>query len=257
VLNLLSLVLLLASLVFAGGVAAVYQYPSLAGLLPPTGAWLIPTQPKLVAVLPSLTPAPTRTPLGTPADAFPTLPPEWTPTDTPTATGTPLPATATLTPAASATGPTLTPGPTRASTGTAATGTPGGLAATPTRTRSAFAYELQNGAVTYLANFTNGSGCSWFSFVGQVFDLDGKPIIGLTIHLEGDGLKLDSITGSQPAVGPGGYELPLGNHPVDTTDTYRIQLRNNTGTPLSDTVVVRTYADCARNMVLVNFVQNH
>src|SRR5574339_512417 len=84
VLNLLSLVLLLATLVFAVGVAAVYRYPSLAGLLPPTGAWLIPTQPRLVAVLPSLTPVPTRTPLGTPADAFPTLPPEWTPTDTPT-----------------------------------------------------------------------------------------------------------------------------------------------------------------------------
>lgn len=255
VLNLFSAVLVLASLAMAAGVAALYQAPGLAGLLPPTGAWLIPTQPVLVAALPTVTPEPQRTPVGTPGDTFPTLPPEWTPTDTPTVTATPPPQTPSVTPTLTPTG--------RAASATAGTGTPPtpgtevALLAGPTQTRSAFAFNLLNDTATYLPNSINGSGCSWFGFAGQAFDLDGRPIIGLTVHLEGDGVSLDALTGSQPAIGSGGYEIPLGNHPVETTDVYRIQLRNNAGTPLSDDIVVPTFGDCRRNLVLVNFVQNH
>lgn len=260
--KLLSVLLVLATLAFAGAVAAVFQFPNLAGMLPPTGAWLVPTQPMLVALLPTLTPEPTATPEGTPAEseAFPTLPPEWTPTDTPTVTLTPLPPTATRTPTATPTGPSATPGPTNA---TARTPTPAGTEAadalppTATRTRSAFAFNLLNDSVTYLPNSINGSGCSWFGFAGQAFGLDGKPIINLLVHVEGDGVSFDIPTGSQPSVGPGGYVIPLGDHPVETTDIYTIQLRNNTGTALSDNFVVRTHGDCDRNLVLVNFVQNH
>jgi hypothetical protein len=258
VFNLLSAVLVLGSLVTAAGVAALYQAPSLAGLLPPTGAWLIPTQPVLVAALPTITPEPSATPRGTPDEAFPTLPPEWTPTDTPTVTATLPPQTPSATPrnAATPTG--------RAANATPGTGTPPatagtevGLLALPTHTRSAFSFNLLNDTATYLPNSINGSGCSWFGFAGQAFGLDGRPIIGLTVHLEGDGVSLDALTGSQPAIGPGGYEIPLGNHPVETSDVYRIQLRNNSGSPLSDDIVVPTFGDCRRNLVLVNFVQNH
>ena len=255
VFNLLSLVLVLASVAIGVGVTALFQYPDLAGLLPPTGAWLMPTQPALVAALPTATPEPTRTPRGTPAEAevFPTLPPEWTATFTPTATDTPLPATTTPTPTATRTGATQAP----AATGAGGTGTPNSLLPSATHTRSAFAFNLLNNTATYLPNSINGSGCSWFGIAGQAFGLDGRPIIGLTVHLEGGGVSLDALTGSQPAIGPGGYEIPLGNHPVETTDVYRIQLRNNSGSPLSDNLVIETFGDCRRNLVLVNFVQNH
>ena len=251
--NVLSVLVMLLSCASGGTFAALYQYPSLVALIPPPGAWVVPTMPVLVAAIPTLTPVVTPDPQATEDAAFPTLPPEWTATHTPTATDTPEPATETpvLEDTATVTVRALV-------TGTlSATITPGGPTPTATRTRSAFAYTLQNGSVTYLANFINGSGCSWFGLAGQAFGLDGRPIIGLTVHLEGDGLSLDAITGSQPAIGPGGYEIPLGNHPIETSDLYTIQLRNNTGTALSDTIVVETFGDCSRNLVLVNFVQNH
>jgi len=67
---------------------------------------------------------------------------------------------------------------------------------------------------------------------------------------------VESVTGSKPAYGPGGYELPFNNHPVQTTNVYRIQLRN-AGAPLSDTYVINTFSDCNKNLILVNFAQNH
>lgn len=246
--NVLSVLIVLLSCASVAAFAALFQYPSLVALIPPPGAWVVPTMPVLVAGIPTLPPpAATADPEATNDAAFPTLPPEWTATHTPTPTDTPEPPTET--PTVTARAPV---------TGTlSASLTPGGPTPTATRTRSAFAYTLQNGSVTYLANFINGSGCSWFGLAGQAFGLDGRPIIGLTVHLEGDGLSLDALTGSQPAIGPGGYEIPLGNHPVETSDLYTIQLRNNTGTALSDTIVIETFGDCTRNLVLVNFVQNH
>lgn len=252
--NVLSVVLLLLTCASAGGAAALYQYPGLVAMLPPPGAWVIPTQPLLLPGLATSIANATR-PAGTPVDGdFPTLPPEWTPTDTPTITPTPLPATETPIPTNTRPGPSQTPSRTPTST---TTPTRSGPTPTATRTRSAFNFELQNGSVTYLANFINGSGCNWFGLVGQAFDVNGRPIIGLTVHVEGGGLSLDALTGSQPAISTGGYEIPLGNHPVETSDVYRLQLRNNTGTALSDTLVIKTFGDCKRNLVMVNFVQNH
>jgi hypothetical protein len=245
--NVLSVLLVLLTFASAGVAAALFQYPNLVALIPPPGAWVIPTQPVLLAGIPTLAPPGTEA-AGTPDEAFPTLPPEWTATHTPTATRTPKPATETPVATTTRAGTSVAPG---------GTVTPGGPTPTPTRTRSAYPYTLQNNSATYLANFINGAGCSWFGLAGQAFGLDGKPIIGLTVHLEGDGLSLDALTGSQPAIGPGGYEIPLGNHPVETSDIYTIELRNNTGTALSNAIVVETFGDCARNLVLINFVQNH
>ena len=109
-----------------------------------------------------------------------------------------------------------------------------------------------------MANFLNTSGCNWFGIVGRVFGLDSNPVINLTVHLEGGGVNADVVTGSGPsALGPGGYQIPLADHPIDTTDTYHVQLRNNSGVIQSDTYSIRTYGDCLRNMVMVNFTQNH
>ncbi len=92
---------------------------------------------------------------------------------------------------------------------------------------------------------------------GLVFDLNGKPVKDLIVHLEGGGLSDESFTGSVPAYGDSGYEFTLGNHPVETTGVYRVQLISAQGAPLSDVVLVDTFADCSKNLLLVNFVQNH
>jgi hypothetical protein len=68
---------------------------------------------------------------------------------------------------------------------------------------------------------------------------------------------VDALSGSQPKYGPSGWEVPLGNAPQATTNTYRVQLRESTGQALSEAVVLQTFNDCNRNQILINFVQNH
>jgi hypothetical protein len=84
-------------------------------------------------------------------------------------------------------------------------------------------------------------------------------MLNLIVHLEGGGLNYDVFTGDPRfiAYGPGGYELYLGNTPINTAGVYRIQLRTSMGQPLSDVYVIPTFADCNRNLILANFVQNH
>ncbi len=247
VLNLLSLLLTFLTCLSALIFVLLFRDPSLLALIPGGGTYVAATQPKLVARY--------QTPTPRPGDVvFPTLPPEWTPSDTPTITLTPLPSTQTPVPSGTPVTPTRTATVTSTATGTRR---PGGPTLTPTATRAKFNYVLLNGAPTYLANSINSSGCNWWGIAGQAFDLSDRTVIGLTVHLEGGGLSLDALTGSQPAIGPGGYEIPLGNHPVATDGTYRVQLRSNTGAALSDNLVIQTFGDCAKNLILVNFKQNH
>lgn len=241
--NLLSLLLLFLTCASAMIVWALFRNPALLSNFPGGATWVAATQPQLVARFETPTPDPNRV-------NFPTLPPEWTPTDTPTVTITPVPNTQTTVPSGTPRTATVTPTPTR-------TRRPGEPTPTRTATRAPFNYVLQNGAATYLANFINSSGCNWWGIAGQAFDLNDRTVIGLTVHLEGGGLSLDALTGSQPAIGPGGYEIPLGNHPVATDGTYHIQLRSNTGAALSDDLTIQTFGDCSKNLILVNFKQNH
>jgi hypothetical protein len=128
---------------------------------------------------------------------------------------------------------------------------------TPRYTLSPFQFTLQNGNPAYLKNFANTAGCNWLGIAGQVFDLNGNVIVNLLVHLEGGGLNVDAVTGSRIEYGPGGYELFLGSTPINTTDVYHIQLRSSQGQPLSDVYVIPTFADCNKNLILANFVQNH
>jgi hypothetical protein len=255
--NLLTLLFLVLTCLSAGLVAALFQDPSPLRFVPGGSVYLPATDLPIAQVL--LTPTP---PPGTPGQIFPTLPPVWTPTDTPTITPTPAPGTPSPEPSSTLAVPTFTATwtatPTATSTKPSPTPTKTGPTPKPTYTPSKFRYTLQSGSPTYLANFLNTSGCNWFGIVGRVFGLDSNPVINLTVHLEGGGINADVVTGSGPsALGPGGYQIPLGDHPIDTTDTYHVQLRNNSGNNQSDVYSIRTYGDCARNMVMVNFTQNH
>lgn len=115
-------------------------------------------------------------------------------------------------------------------------------------------FGLQTGSPAYLANFLNVAGCNWFGIAGRVFGRDGQPVVNLTVHLEGGQLNVDVVTGSGPAaLGPGGYVIQLGDHPIATTGVYFIQLRDAAGAALSAEYMIPTYAECSRNLVLVNF----
>jgi len=249
-LTLLAVVFLVLSCLMLACVGIIFINPT-----------LVPESFRSVAVVPQIsTRVPTRTP--SPTSAVPTFPPTWTPSSTPTITDTPLPSD---TPAPTDTGtprpPTRTPTETLTPTPTATnTPTPSPTGPTPTRTatRSAFKYTTQPGYPQYLPNFANTAGCNWMGFAGQVFSLEGNPEISFIVHLEGGGLNLDSLTGSGPAAyGSGSYEIAVNNKPVATTGTYRLQLRAADGAPLSDNYVINTFDTCDKNLIKVNFVQNH
>jgi hypothetical protein len=246
--NLLASGFLVLSCLCMCAVAAVFALPSAA--IP---ANLRPADLPTAAAVLDLTRPPTPTITDTPGPQAPTFPPTWT-SAPPTLS--PIRPTSTNTPALENTLPGDTRTPTHTYTPTLTptrTFTPG----PPTKTRSALPYTLQQGIPTYLSNYINTAGCNYMGIIGQAFNLDGKAELNLYVHLEGNGLNVDGITGSEPSIGPGAYKINLGNSPVTTTDIYKIQLRNSSGQPLSDVYTIPTFGDCKKNLILVNFEQNH
>lgn len=101
----------------------------------------------------------------------------------------------------------------------------------------------------------NQATCDWFGIGGQAYDLGGGPAENLLVHLEAGDLMREALTGSQPAIGPAGYEIALGDRPAATSGMYDVQLRSVSGAPLSEWLVFDTYADCSRNLIVIDFRQ--
>lgn len=94
---------------------------------------------------------------------------------------------------------------------------------------------------------------------GQVFDMNNSPVIGLIVHLGGNlpGVALQtplmSLTGVALNYGPSGYEFQLADQPIASRQSLWIQLLDQQATPVSDKIFFDTFADCNRNLILVNF----
>jgi len=249
VFNALALLLVVLSCLCLASVAVIFAAP---GVVPP--AFRVATEPAIIPI-----PTASFTPVFSPTSLVPTFPPTWTPqftsTDTPTKppTDTPTPtATKTDTPTFTVTpSKTLTPTITLTPSKTF-TLTPTGPTPTPTRTLSPYPYVMQSGNPRYMANWSNSAGCKWLGMAGQVFDLNGRAVQGLYVHLEGGG-----PTGSKPQYGTGGYEIFLADHVFNSTDNFKVQLRDGAGGQLSGWYSVPTFEDCSKNLILVNFVQDH
>lgn len=183
----------------------------------------------------------------------PTLPPTLGP---PTITPTPeifLPATWTATPSRTPTPTnTATPEPT-------ATPTPEPTSETPEATATGPPFSLQPGAPVLTPNIANDLECEWMGVGGQIFNLAGEPIIDISVHLEGEvgglSIVLDSVAGSAPNLGPGGYVFNVSDHPIASDGTLWIQLNDTAGVPLSEPVYLTTSESCEENFVLVNWKQ--
>ncbi len=102
-------------------------------------------------------------------------------------------------------------------------------------------------------------GCDWLVIAGQVWDLKGEPVTGLTLHLYGElaGYTIDRfmITGSATTYGESGYEFALEGMVVDSTYSLYIQLVDTNGLALSHPYAIQTYEDCQQNLILINFKQ--
>ena len=142
-------------------------------------------------------------------------------------------------------------------------GTPSGLAParanSPTAEPAAkFPYDIQLGSPRSLPDLRAAErGCQWLGVAGQVFDAAGEPVEGLVVVVRGDlqGKAVDGLglTGLARDYGPGGFEIELANQPAASSGTLTAQLFNDRWEPLSQAYAFETSADCANNLVLVNF----
>jgi hypothetical protein len=121
-------------------------------------------------------------------------------------------------------------------------------------------FVMQPGTPAAVQNFVApDAGCNWAGIVGQVFDNSGAPLNGLIVEaagtLEGREILALALTGSSQAAGPGGYQIPLGDHPAASQGSLFMQLFDLEGRTVSPAVPVTTYADCSQNVVVVNFLE--
>ena len=104
-------------------------------------------------------------------------------------------------------------------------------------------------------------GCEWLVIAGQVWDLEGDPVKGLTLHLFGEvgGFEVDRyvLSGAENAVvyGESGFEFAIEGLVVESSGTLFIQLIDINELPFSLPYALETYNDCQRNLILVNFKQ--
>jgi hypothetical protein len=171
------------------------------------------------------------------------LPPTWTPTPTaePTMTFTPAP---THTPTST---PTLLvlPSPTE----------------TPSLTPTAQPRFTLVGGVRHLraGSVVSGRTCAWMGVGGNVTDLEDNPVTGLTVLLggeyEGKAIRMTATTGTASAYGAGGFEITIANDPNPSRETIYLQLFTPGGTAISDRFFFRTYDECDRNLIRMDFTQ--
>jgi len=123
-----------------------------------------------------------------------------------------------------------------------------------------YSFKIQNEA-----NAINGEifkpdlGCGWAGVAGQVFDLQGRPVKGIRVWLRGslNGYQVDmlGLTLDSSPYGPSGFEFTLADSPVASSGKLYVQLLDQAGIPISDKVYFDTYADCEKNLILINFKQ--
>ena len=121
-----------------------------------------------------------------------------------------------------------------------------------------FPFALQAGTPVSIGNYAHPElGCSWMGIGGQVFGMDGNPIMNLVIEVGGE---LDNqsffglaLTGMSPQFGVGGYEIKLSDHVLYSRSSVWVRVFSLEGIPLTPKIYFDTYNDCLRNLHLVNF----
>lgn len=130
-----------------------------------------------------------------------------------------------------------------------------------TQTSPALAYyQVQKGTPAYLRSIHHGaSGCNWMGVAGQVFSADAKPVSGLMIELGGslEGVPFSRLvrSGTNVEYGPGGFELAIADKPAASQASLWLQVVDDEGNLLSDTIPFDTFDACDRNLIIINFVE--
>ena len=181
---------------------------------------------------------PTPFPLIITATYTPTFTPTPSPTFTPSLTYTPSPL------------PTIAPTFTFTPIFLEGFSTPQG---TPAADQGDFPFTLQHDRILYITNPSSRGGCNWSSIAGSVMNYGGGALDGYGVHVVGEGVDQTVSTGSAPGMGPGGFEVPLGN--VARAAQFVAQLLDPQGQPISPVYTVNTLADCDFNIAALRFVE--
>ena len=131
---------------------------------------------------------------------------------------------------------------------------------TPQFAANTFPFILQSVTPVHIENFARPlEGCDWLGIAGQVFDEDGKPslnnVIMVTGEIEGKVVEIVGVTGVPEAdiYGPGGFEIQIADHVFASEKALTIQVFNLDGIPISDSIPFETFADCRKNLIIINF----
>jgi len=131
-------------------------------------------------------------------------------------------------------------------------------------TATRLTFKLQSASPVYIKNFNYpDKGCNWLGVAGHVFDVDGKPINNLIIVIKGRlGEKVVNsvvLTGLKEAniYGPGGYEIFLNDKVIGSTKSLIIHINDLNGNALTPEIEFDTFADCNKNLIIINFQAIH
>jgi len=144
--------------------------------------------------------------------------------------------------------------------GTKTTSAPEELKTTTPNTNTTYTFDLQAAPQSISANlFRSEQKCNWMGVAGQTFDLQGRPVPGITVQvmgpLYGKEIKFLSITGAAPWYGAGGYEVFLSDKPFVSKDIFQVSLVDQAGRSLSPLIPFSTFSECEKNLVIINFHQ--
>lgn len=131
--------------------------------------------------------------------------------------------------------------------------------ATPLVPAGVIRYAAQPGTPVAIANFLYpDAGCDWLGIAGQVFS-SGAAQNGLVVEVSGmmagKPLLLFTLTGNASAIGPGGFEIRLADHPILSEYMLKVRVKDIGGNVLSYPVPVRIDGTCDGNLVIVNFTE--
>jgi hypothetical protein len=131
----------------------------------------------------------------------------------------------------------------------------------PTTTPTLFPLILQPGSPAYIQNFVHiEEGCKWLGIAGQIFDTSDKPITNRVVDVKGKlgQAEIDKIglTGVPEAdiYGPGGYEITLADNVVNSDGSLSIQIFDINGNSMSNAMPFKTFLDCEKNLIIINFL---
>ncbi|WP_299027399.1 hypothetical protein [uncultured Thermanaerothrix sp.] len=124
--------------------------------------------------------------------------------------------------------------------------------------RYAFAVQGKPNAISAALYYPERT-CDWTGVAGRVFDIQGSPAIGIRVSLQGylggKSMSLLSLTGTASLYGPSGFEFTLADRPLASRGTLYIQLLDQADLPLSPQIAFDTFAECDKNLILIDFKQ--